>query len=317
MAQLGYDEAIEDIFDGLQFFQFQIIQSNVHIFVCGGDINPSATVPASFRERFISHLNSKTEIRDSIVLAEEFHDYFADFHDLLEFEDAIASVSTLIIIFLESPGSLVELGLYCSRPQYYKKLLIVVPQDKMNEMNSFIILGPVKHIQKHDESAVLVYPFPETTKLQYEIENLNDLTACVEGKLKGPQKVNFDRENVGHLVFLTYEIIRICYPVGFKEIEIAFIAIGLDVEDKQIKKNLYLLTKLKMIQTISYSNTKFYYPVEDKKMFTFGRKPNGRIVEETEMKMTIAQSYVGGDDDNSRKRIAAKKQINRLLEDNK
>lgn len=28
-------------------------------------------------------------------------------------------------------------------------------------------------------------------------------------------------------------------------------------------------------------------------MFTFGRKPNGRIVEETEMKMTIAQSMWG------------------------
>ena len=45
--------------------------------------------------------------------------------DLMSFEDDIANISTLVVICLESAGSLVELGLFVNRKSLAQKLHVV------------------------------------------------------------------------------------------------------------------------------------------------------------------------------------------------
>ncbi len=53
----------------------------------------------------------------------------------MSFEDDIANISTLVVICLESAGSLVELGLFVNRKSLAQKLHVVAPFEEIEEMN--------------------------------------------------------------------------------------------------------------------------------------------------------------------------------------
>ncbi len=76
--------------------------------------------------------------------------------DLLEYENLLASNSDIVCIICESMGSAVELGAFVQNEQLQQKLIVCVNQ-KYSRDKSFIMMGPVKHLQKNKESSVLVY----------------------------------------------------------------------------------------------------------------------------------------------------------------
>jgi len=252
-------------------------------------------------------------ISDSIVLAESFKDYFKEnaYSDLLVFEDEIANLSSLILIFLESPGSLVELGMFCSRPQFYRKLLIVAPQDKTENEDSFIYLGPLEHIGRKEPSSVMIYPWPQDNVAAYEVDHLDDLLNGVVNKLAMISKeVKFNIENSGHIALLIHEIIRVSYPIIASEVELVMLALGINISQADINRHLYLLIKLGYVKLQQYSSYKYYYSsMPEYKSINYGKDRNGRVVESTSIELRISQSYAKDKDDSSRKRITAKKLI--------
>ena len=148
---VDYENALIEEFQQLDAFHSTVLFPESLLFTCGGEVDGTALIPPSFRDRFVSYTAvNNPNIYNGIVLAEKFKDYFKDnaYTDLLIFEDDIALISTLVIIFLESPGSLVELGMFCSKPDSYKKLVVVAPYDKVEKEDSFIYLGPLEYIRK-------------------------------------------------------------------------------------------------------------------------------------------------------------------------
>jgi len=156
-----FDDTIVEEFCLLDKNNFHVNLSGHRLFLCGGPIDATAAYPVSFRDRLYTYTATKaSSLHDSFVLAEHFKDYFKKntYTDLLAFEDDIASLSTLVIIFLESPGALVELGMFCNKPGFYKKLIIIAPQKKVQEEDSFIFLGPLEYIKKKDSTSVAIFP---------------------------------------------------------------------------------------------------------------------------------------------------------------
>lgn len=303
----------------LDYNRFKVNLEKRHIFVCGGTIDPLSPVPKSFRDYFLNHTATENhDIHDAIVLAESFKDYFKEntFNDLLIFEDEIANIATLVLIFLESPGSLVELGMFCSKPAYYKKLLVVAAQDKTEDEDSFIYLGPLVHIKKKEPSSVAIYPWPKEN-VTYDKAYLDDLTASVQDKLDSVAKqVSFNKGNSGHVALLVYEIIRLSYPILIGEIEIALAALDLKVEEIEVKRHIYLLSKLGLINHNFYSSYTYYYPLlKDLKTISFGKDKYDKIPDSQSIQMNISQSYVVADSIQAKKRVAAKKQINGKLKE--
>lgn len=316
---IDFENTIIEELEKLDYNKFKVNITKHHIFVCGGEVNAKASVPPSFRDRFVSYTISKEqEIYEAIVLAEEFKDYFKEntYKDLLVFEDEIANISTLVIIFLESPGSLVELGMFCSKPNFYKKLVIVAPQKEIEAEDSFIYLGPLEYIRKKEKTSVVIYPWPDKRKTNYDRDHLIDLCEIINGKLSGLKKsINFKSENTGHVAFLVFEIIRLCYPILLGEIEIALMTLNLEVSNSEIKRHLYLLSKLRLIAINQYSGYHYYYPlISDLKSINFGRSSDDKVIDYQKIQMSINKSYILSDDQQSRKRRAAKKQINEKLE---
>lgn len=319
----NFEDEIISQFGNLEYNRFKVNFSKQHIFVCGGIVDVSSQIPPSFRDRFIQHATSYNEkILNSIILAESFKDYFKEnnYNVLLVFEDEIANLASLVLIFLESPGSLVELGMFCSRQSLYKKLLIVAPQEKTESEDSFIYLGPLEHIKRKEISSVVVYPWPKNDVVSYSKDYLDDLLDHISEKLSSVSKTSsFNPENSGHVALLIYEIIRLSYPILMGEIELALTALNLNVDEAEVKRHLYLLSKLRMINHNFYSSYRYYYPLfKDLKTVSFGKSKNNQVSDAMSIQMSINQSYIMEEGIQERKRRAARKQIiEKLQEDSK
>lgn len=314
----GYENTIQEQFSQLIHENFHVHLSVKTLFVCGGEVDPLSVVPKSYRDNLLHFTASEDiEFHDSIVRAEEFKDYYKDdtYSDLLTFEDDIAYLSTLVIIFLESPGSLVELGLYCSRPQFYKKLLIVAPEEEVAGEDSFIYLGPLEYIKKKSSDSVLVYSFPKSGE-EYDELSSQDLCNEIQAKIdKSNDTEKFDLNNSGHLSLIISEIIRLCYPIQIGEIEICFESLGIEVRKSQVRRLLYLLQKMGFIAKKNYGRNTYYYPLlPDQKLVNFGKTKKGKTLDSQTLFMDVRQSFVAIDDAHSNKRKGVLRQINELME---
>ncbi len=319
---IEFENALIDEFDQLDCNNFTVDLSAHHLFVCGGIVNAKAEIPPSFRDRLVTYTaSSEPHIHNAFVLAEHFKDYFKDniYTDLLAFEDDIANISTLVIIFLESPGSLVELGMFCSKPNLYKKLVIVAPQEETNGEDSFIYLGPLEYIRKNDSSSVVVYPWPDAHDENYDIGNVIDLCEVIKHKLQSiPRTEKFKKDNSGHLALLICEIVTLSYPILIGEIELVLESMDIDTPQSVIYRCLYLLTKVGLIKKLSYSTYQYYYPSNtNQKKIKFGRTKKELVVDILKIRISIRKSFVMANDALSRKRKNALVQIRKDMEGDK
>ncbi|WP_321463796.1 retron St85 family effector protein [uncultured Vibrio sp.] len=264
-AQDDYQKKIGDLFKRLDLQTFVV---NLHpriTFLCGGPIQGSDTAfPSSLRERILNHLNEHhDDIEKNTVVAESFSDYFQNgqYKNLLQFEEDIANIASLIVVCLESAGSLVEFGLFCNHPSSSTKLLVYIPEDHYEEVNSFITLGPLAQLQSTAVNSVASYPFPDSQRYQYEHIDMvvDDLLSRLDNS---PKTERFDINNSGHLAFLIHDVISLCAPIKKQEIAMSLSYMGINcVSDKRLSSLLYLLSKVKLIGKKTYSYVDYFYPL--------------------------------------------------------
>lgn len=261
-------------------------------------------VAQSLRERIFAHFASvdDSKVFESLRAAEDFKDYFKHgaYHDLMSFEEDIANISSLIIICLESAGSLVELGLFCNRPELRNRLIVFVPAEEVDAKpaegidgySSFIYLGPLLSLKSANKTSVNIYPWPDPTRLDYE--HLEFIAADITNKLENVKKFEgFVDENTGHLAYLVHDIIRICEPIKITEIELALISLLIDCPTQKLTRLLYLLEKMKMVAPYEYSGSTYYYVLNEKlSKLKFGRAKDGKIADFPDLKMQIRNSFI-------------------------
>ena len=309
-----YENTLIKVFEQLNTDNFHVnIQPN-KLFLCGGKVDVKEAIPPSFRDRLLGYTaETDMELHDSFVLAEAFKDYFKDnyYTDLLAFENDIAYISTLVIIFLESAGSLVELGLFCNKPEIYNKLLIIAPQEEVEGEDSFIYLGPIEYIKKKNTTSIEIMPWPSKDRLEYDKDNLSELCASINAKINTQSKVeSFKKENSGHIAHLICAIVTISYPILLSEIELVLYSLEIDIAQSKISRLLYLLQKIDLIKTFKRSHYTYYYPVDNKiKKIKFGITKSKTRLDERNARVSILQSFSNAENEPSIKRKNALKQI--------
>lgn len=317
---IGFENSIIDAFSNLNTEIFKVNQTHHRLFICGGEVNHGCCIPPSFRHRFLEYIDLENdELGQQVILAETFKDYLKEnaYPDLLVFEDEIASLSSLVVIFLESPGALVELGMFCTKPNFYNKLLIVANIEETKTEDSFIFLGPLQNIRKKSTSSVAIYPWPDPNIILYEKVHLLDLLESAKEKLSViPKRVKFKSHDTGHVSKLIAEIVRLSYPVVITDVQWALESLEIDVPFSQISRSLYLLEKLDFVSSYDYGGGyKYYYPVsKDIPLIWFGSRKDGRQFDEIQFKLSIKQSYISKDDSQSRKRKAAGIEIKKIFD---
>ncbi len=312
-----FENKLKEQFSQLTYKNFHVLLSVKKLFVCGGEMNATVHPSISFRNQLLTFTaENNIEFGSAIVCAEEFKDYYKNdnYNDLVTFEDDIASLSSLVIIFLESPGSLVELGLYCSRKQYHKKLLVVAPENKVSDEDSFIFLGPLEYIKKNSDDSVVIYPFPEEN-VDFDNATTEDLCSAISLKLnKTNSTEKFLTDNSSHLAHLIAEIVRLCFPIQIGEIEVCFNVLNIEFKQSQVKRLLYLLQKLGFLDHIKYSSNIYYFPSDpNEKLISFGKTKNGKTLGISKLSISIRQSFVLNEHPNSKRRQNVLKKISDSL----
>jgi hypothetical protein len=310
---MNFDDLIIKEFSSLDINRFTAIFTPPKIFICGGPTR--AMIPESVRQRIIEFLSVENkEVYDSLVQAEDFNDYFKDgiYPDLLEFEIDIANLSSLTIICLESPGAFVELGIFCQLTSLSHKLLVIAPQEELDKKNSFIYHGPLASLLRQDETSVVSYPWADPKVHKYE--HLEFIIADITAKLGtvGASK-KFEPDNNGHLALLIYDVICLTSPVKKEEIDLSLYALGINLSERTLNKLLYLLEKMRLVASTSYSRVDYYYELGTaKRRIKFGTSLAGAVKDTAALRMAFRQSYVLADDESSKKRRYAQQAIQKI-----
>jgi len=312
---MKFDDQLIEEFQSFEHSRFTVSFLPPKIFLCGGPVDVNAVIPTSARQRLIAYFAAHDhDFHRACIQAESFNDYFKEgaYSDLLEFEADIANIATLIIICLESPGSLVELGLFCMDPNTVGKLLVLAPQEELDKANSFIFLGPLQNIRRTNVDSVLAYPWPKSDVLDYE--HINIMAEDVKQKLEKMLKTQrFSLSNSAHVALLIQDIIMLAHPITFTEIELALVAFNVDIDSASVSRLLYLLEKIELIDHTTYSNVKYYFDkLGGSRRIKFGIDLKGRTRDTPAIVMAFRKTFILNDDEQSKKRSLVLRQINEL-----
>lgn len=306
-----YDQSLTDVFSNINVDNLSVINTSFNIiFACGGLVDVQEPKPVSMRGKLYDFSATKFEsIHDSLRMAESFKDYIdsGEYSDLLTFEYDLASLSSLILIFLESPGSLVELGIFAMQPEFFNKLCIIVPEEEVEKEDSFIYLGPLKKLKMTSNSSVMVYPFKEDGGA-YTNDTWNDICCDIDNKLGDiNRQEKFKDKNPGHTSMLILEIINIAFPIQVTEIELSLKLIGVDIQRKKIQQLIYLLTILGFVVKKSRSTNVFYFPnyhFINETYVKIGRYKDGRPFDKNKNKIKLKTALYGELKDKESRRIS-------------
>ncbi|WP_305966866.1 retron St85 family effector protein [Marinobacter salsuginis] len=251
----------------------KVILDPPSIFVCGGLVDITKPETLSVRELFFESMSGMGygHFHDYCIQAENFKDYFENGHyrDLSEFENDLAHFASLLVIFLESAGAIVELGLFSNVPNLKHKLITVVNESHYNK-DSFIKLGPLKSLSRDREGSVLVYDWDEKKPGSMDKSIIGFILNDIEEEIrKLNHKETFDKSNPGHVAFLVYEFTRLFMAVRLSEIKAFLESQGINYSDQRVKNIIYLLTISGYLQKKTIGRDSFYLSESTHKRIQF------------------------------------------------
>jgi len=204
----------------------------------------------------------------------------------MDFEDDIAHISSLIILILESAGSLTELGLFVRNKNLKSKLLIFA-SDFHYHQESFIRLGPLRHLESLNDACVCAYPWKSDRVDETLKDYLPDMRDNVVAYLNELDKTEkFSSENNGHVAFLIYEFVNIFQALKLKEITSYLNILGVPNSQEKTKRLIFLLKKFKLIDSTKLGHIDFYYPLKNQNRINFAGS-----IDKTAIKIETAAYY--------------------------
>jgi len=295
---LKFDDKRKDHLAQISLEKSRVDLSSPIIFLCGGLVNVKEVESTSIRDAFLSYVSAKgCKTADQITLAENFKDWIHDsvYKDLLDFENDIAHISSLIVIILESPGALAELGLFVRNHSLNKKLIIFVNDEHYNA-DSFISLGPLRYLEAIEKRNVCAYPWDLNNideSLQESLPEMHDDLLSTMSCLDNTEV--FDIDNEGHISFVLYEFIRLFKALKLSEIESYSKEIGIDLKRDKVRRLLFLLQKFELISVGKRGHDEYYFPIKDIDKINFG----GHF-DKNKVKVSTMQYYMLNDKESRR-----------------
>lgn len=189
------------------------------MFLCGKGIDPNSSDLYELTNRGIIGQYLKKMMPDvRIVLSENIWDQAFEANiDLLSFEEFLAEVSDLIILFVESPGSFCELGAFAYADKLFNDKMIIVMDQRYRDCKSFIASGPVLKAQK--ENAKVIYADIEHNMPMTSSELLAELNCFID--MAKEKRTPINKREIGHkqvkissFIIELMELLRLFQPVG-------------------------------------------------------------------------------------------------------
>lgn len=241
------------------------------IAVFGSDISikDRKSPPLSKRDAFYWWIkDQRSELQELILLPESYNDWgeFDVYSDLLLFEKDLGYLTSAVMIFLESPGSIAELGAFSQIESLSERLIIVVA-DNYHPARSFISLGPIRSIsetQKHPHS-LCVIPNVGPEEL---IKHMAVIDHFLTNKIKPKSlTVHLDKSHLQHQILLCLDFINLFLVVQKTELMMLLKHFGIELNLSRLNQILFLLNKTKLIISKQYGDNWYYAPLKFKKIY--------------------------------------------------
>ncbi len=228
-------------------------------FICGGPVDARVTSNHSIRNMFMNLSAGMSDKSEGFTLAENFKDWQSGYSNLADFENDIAALASIIVIILESAGSLAELGLFFANPELRKKMVVVVHSGH-HLSESFIKFGLLNPLESERESSVLVYEIDHKKIDEITKDEVKDIIEEVFHISDQIEKTSaFNLNDHGHTIFLIFQIVNLFTILTFAEIEEYISIVGVNLRRKQLVSCLYILKKFNLIEEEKRSSQVFYF----------------------------------------------------------
>lgn len=181
------------------------------VFLCGEDIN----LKSGGNRRIVSNFYKKVRKDIICVYSEDLCKIFKiDIVDLLSFEEILAELSDSIILFVESFGTVCELGAFAMNENLLNKLLVFNGREHLGK-KTFINDGPIRKLLANNENSVI---YADLNAFLSDMKAYSSLIDFVP-KIK-ECKINLDEKNVKLNSFLMelLELITILGPINKKDL---------------------------------------------------------------------------------------------------
>lgn len=264
------------------------------IVVCGGELRKVSDLgpPKSARDRLLSKLYPKLPT-NTVWIPETIDDWSLEevYPDLLQLETDLASLTAVLVLITESAGSLAELGSFSCIPEIARKLLVFI-DNAHYEADSFIRLGPIKHLEKRYGKDIRVYPFGEEYDAQGDFFNeiCNEILSEREAaKATKP----FCSDNVEHKLLLICDLVELFLIAKPNEL-LTWMkqAFEVDISELSLRRYLYLLEKLGILSRCRRGKDRYIVRSQNAahSFIDYGTKSGSFKQERTRLKAKV-QSY--------------------------
>jgi hypothetical protein len=228
------------------------------VFLCGGpytDLSEPRT--ASMRDAFLKVSAHPALGNRQIVLAEDFTRlsvFAAYYEDILEFENDLAQITELIILFCESAGSFTELGSFASAQEIAFRLLVIIRDYHWKE-DSFIKLGPLRFLLRSYNHSVFVIEDEVVGIVADDVAkiDLNQFKAALDEPLRrrlteAKEPSTFDSNRAGHVIKLIVGLIQEYGALEVSEIMELLPRFGVNIEEKRFRAYLLCATTVEWLE---------------------------------------------------------------------
>ncbi|RFC37257.1 MAG: hypothetical protein DID92_2727743322 [Candidatus Nitrotoga sp. SPKER] len=237
------------------------------VLLCGGPVlikdHPDDPPPAIASLR---HAITNTDTSYEIFRPEEIESWLSDgiFKNLMNLEADLASICSLVVIILESAGSLAELGAFSQLPDLSKKI-IAIRSNTFRDATSFINLGILRHLTEHEILSVKSYPWDIENPATISNEVVKDIILDIQDDLERLTKsLQLKLTNSSHVVVLICEIIKLFSALKEHEIHDYLVQVGVSITKEELKRKLFLLKEFKLIKNEVYGDATFFMRSNEK-----------------------------------------------------
>ena len=250
---------------------FKVDNPPDYIFLCGGKMDDPLH---SLRERFYRlKVVADPVLSQRVKIAEDAFKWpqvLKHFDDLLELEEHLAGLSACILLIVEGPGAVAELGAFSQIPLLQDKLVVVVDRHHFKQQ-SFIRNGPVEQLRRLNIGKVLSYPWlaepigesPREIDPSLLTGSLDDLVEELQSKLAAqPRSVQFRPQDHGHRMLLIADLVKLSVIIVQGELLEILKAFDITIDGKSLRRYLFLLAQLGLIATETYGHPDYYFSVK-------------------------------------------------------
>lgn len=213
--------SLQNFFLGVDLSNSYVVTGLPLIFLCGGSINDGSSGTQSLRKALVKTQIFQDTSKVKIFIAEKVLNFETTKHkDLKRFEKLIGNYCDIVVVILESPGSICELGVFSEIVEISEKLLVIIEGCHF-EKSSFIRQGVLQALGENVKPISWQTVTGDNMLFTLEPDDLADIADQIISKASqlttSRKKLSLDKTR--HQVAFVYSCCRLLIGPTKSEIE--------------------------------------------------------------------------------------------------